>query len=86
MKTIQVFIKKLQTEIKEKDLKIQHLQNVITEYAQLTFEKDAEIQRLRDVIQNQGGELKIKKENSENQVNTFEVNCESSSFSSGDCV
>lgn len=66
MKTMQVLIKKLQTEIKEKDLKIQHLQNVITEHAQLTLEKDAEIQRLRDVIQNQ--ELKIKKDNSENQV------------------
>jgi len=66
LKTMQVLIKKLQTEIEEKDLKIQNLQNVITKYAQLTFEKDAEIQQLRGVIQNQ--ELKIKKDNSENQT------------------
>ena len=70
MKTMQALIKKLQIEIKEKDLRIQRLQNVIKEYTELTFEKDAEIQRLRDVIQNPSGKLKIKKENIENQVNS----------------
>ena len=67
---MQALIKKLQIEIKEKDLRIQRLQNVIKEYTELTFEKDAEIQRLRDVIQNQSGKLKIKKENIEKQVNS----------------
>ena len=56
-------VKKLQTKIKEDALKIKHLENITNEYADLTFEKNTEIQQLRGVIK------ALKEKNIENQVN-----------------